>query len=245
MVDSNIKYTVQSESTHVNAALRSYFLKIYNYMALGVALTGVVVLFMAANPKIMVPLAVGPMKWILFLAVLGMGFFANFLFTARKAQYAYLFFFIYAALWGVMISPMVAFFLRTTAGTMDVARAFFITAGMFAGSSLYGYVTKKNLSAFGRFFMMASIGLLIALLLNAFLIKSGAFGLLLSIAVVLLFAGITAYDTQKLKDMYFQVAHDDHMRERMTIMGAFILYGDFITMFIYVLQILGVLRGND
>ncbi len=222
--------------------LRKYMLGTYNYMALGVAFTGVVVLAMANMPNVMISLATGPMKWVLFAGLIGMGFFSPKIITMRSAVAAQAFYWVYCALWGLMISPMVAYFLQTTAGTMDVARAFFITAGMFAGASLVGYTTKKDLSGLGRFFMLATIGLLIAMIANIFIGSTG-FGLLLSFGVVIIFAGITAYDTQNIKNQYAEHYGQDVIA-RLSIFGALQLYGTFVVMFIHILNIIAILRGE-
>jgi FtsH-binding integral membrane protein len=231
------------DQAEIDAGLRSYMLRVYNYMALGVAFTGAIVLFMAMNPNLMVTLAVGPMKWVLFAAVIGMGFFSPKIISMKSTGAAHAFYWVYCALWGVMISPMVAFFLQSTGGTMDVARAFFITAGMFAGSSLFGYVTKRDLSGMGRFLMMATIGLLIAMLVNLFFVESTGFSLMLSIGVVLVFAAITAYDTQNIKNMYMENMGDEAVT-RFALFGALQLYGTFVVMFIHILNILAILRGE-
>ena len=230
------------DRAEIDAGLRSYMLRVYNYMAMGVALTGAIVLFMAANPAIMVQIAVGPMKWILFLGVLGMGWFAPRMITMQSNVGAQAFYWIYCALWGAMISPMVAFFLQTTEGTWDVARAFFITSGMFAGASFFGYVTKKDLSGFGRFFLMATIGLIIAMVVNIF-VGSSMFSLGISALVVLVFAGMTAYETQMIKNMYTENLGQTAIG-RYALFGALILYGSFITMFIHILNIIGIMRSE-
>jgi len=226
----------------VDAGLRSYMLKVYNTMALGVAATGLVVMFLASQPELLASLAMGPMKWVFFAIVLGLGFMAPKIVTAKNPMVAHAMYWAYVVSWGIMIAPMVAFFLKTTAGTMDVARAFFITSAMFAGASLYGYTTKKDLSGLGRFFMMASIGLLVAIIANIFF-ASTAFSLLISFAVVLLFAGVTAYETQMIKEMYTE-AYGNNVVSRMAIFGAFMLYGTFVTMFIHILNILAILGNN-
>lgn len=231
-----------ADREEIDAGLRSYMLRVYNYMALGVAFTGLIVLFMSSNPAIMVQLAVGPMKWVLFAAVMGMGFFSSKIVTMKSTFAAHAFYWVYCALWGVMISPMVAFFLQTTEGTMDVARAFFITAGMFAGASLFGYTTKKDLSGIGRFLMMAVIGLLIAMVVNIF-IASSMFSLILSAAVVLVFAGLTAYETQQIKNWYMDTLGDTQVG-RLALFGALLLYGSFVTMFIHILNLLSILRSE-
>ncbi len=230
-------------SADFDEGLRKYMLGTYNYMALGVAFTGVVVLAMANMPELMVTLAVGPMKWVLFIALIGMGWMSPKIITMQSNVGAQAFYWVYCALWGVMISPMVAFFLQSTAGTMDVARAFFITAGMFAGASLFGYTTKKNLGAIGRFALMALIGIIIAGLVNVFFVQSTGFSLLISCGTVLLFAAITAWETQDIKNMYSEHYGQD-MVARLAIFGALRLYGSFIVMFIHILSILGIMRGE-
>jgi FtsH-binding integral membrane protein len=115
---------------------------------------------------------------------------------------------------------------------------------MFAGASLFGYTTKKDLSGLGRFFLMAMIGFLVAMLVNVFFVESTGFSLLLSFGVVILFAGVTAYETQMIKTMYTD-AYGDGTVSRMAIFGAFILYGSFVTMFIHILNILAILRGEE
>jgi FtsH-binding integral membrane protein len=136
-------------------------------------------------------------------------------------------------MWGALISPMVYVYTGES-----IARVFFITAAAFAGTSLYGYTTKRDLSPMGRFLTMATIGILIAVLLNAFVFQSGGFHMILSIVVVLVFAGLTAYETQAIKEMYF--AQDDaDLSSRKAILGAFTLYGSFVTMFVWMLSIFG------
>lgn len=226
-----------------DAGLRSYMLGVYNYMALGVAFTGIITLFLAANPQLMVTIAVGPAKWVVFAALLGMGFFApRLIFSGGKAM-AHGAYWLYAALWGVLISPMVAFFLQSAEGQQDIARAFFITAATFGAMSLYGYTTKKDLSGVGRFLMMAAVGLLVVLLIGVFVGFSSTFSLLFSCGVVLVFAGITAYETQMIKSMYYQMGSKEE-QNRAAIFGAFALYGSFITLFIHILNILGIMNNE-
>jgi len=230
------------EAAAIDEGLRSYMLRVYNYMALGVAVTGIVTLFMAANPALMQTIAIGPFKWVLFIGVLGMGWFSNRIMTMRSTVAAHAFYWVYAVMWGLLISPMIFYFLQIPGGTMDIAKAFFITAGMFAGASLFGYTTKKDLSVFGRFFMMAAIGLLIAIVANIFL-GSTMFSLGISFFAVLLFAGVTAWETQAIRNMYFAAPNGDVVT-RMAIFGAFVLYGSFIVMFIHILNIIGIMRGE-
>ena len=144
------------------------------------------------------------MKWVLFIGVLGLGFLAPRIMMTKSVGAAHLCYWSYAVLWGALISPMIFYFLAQGAqGQWDIARAFFITSGMFAGMSLLGYTTKKDLSGMGRFLAMATIGLLLAMFANMFIFESTGFHFILSIVVVLVFAGLTAYETQAIKEMYY------------------------------------------
>ena len=179
-------------------------------------------------------------KWFLFFGILGMGWFSPKILTMQSTVAAQLYFWVYCALWGVMIAPFVASFLNTQQGMMDVARAFFITAGMFAGASLFGYTTKRDLSAFGRFFMMATIGLIIAMLVNYFFVQSTMFSFGISALVVLVFAGITAWETQGIKEMYYEAPGE--VVTKMAVFGALQLYATFVVMFIHILNLIGIMR---
>jgi hypothetical protein len=226
----------------VDEGLRRYMLRVYNYMALGVALTGLITLFMANNPQLMFNIAVGPFKWVLFIGIIGLGFLAPRIMLTRSTMAAHACYWAYAAMWGLLISPMIFYFLSQQGGTADIARAFFITAGMFAGMSLFGYTTKRDLSPMGRVLMMVAIGLLLAVIVNIFLGSMG-FQLLLSFGVVGVFALLTAFETQQIKQMYYSASDGDEVT-KMAIFGAFMLYGSFVTMFIWILQIMAILRGE-
>jgi len=226
-----------AETAAVDVGLRSYMLRVYNYMALGVAGTGAVAMAVAMNPALVQ--GVASLFWVLFLGVLGLGWFAPRIMMTKSVGAAQLCFWAYAGLWGLLLGPML--FAYAQVDPMIVARAFFITAGTFAGMSLLGYTTKKNLGPMGAFFGMATIGLLIALLVNVFFFQDTGFHLLLSIAVVLVFSGLTAYETQMIKNYYYEADGQD-VTTRKAIFGAFLLYGAFITLFIYILSILGIMR---
>jgi len=225
----------------VDEGLRKYMLSVYNYMAMGVAFTGLITLVMANMPDLMYTVAVGPIKWVLFIALLGMGFMSTKIITMKSTAAAQGFYWVYCALWGVMISPMIYAFLGTPGGILDIARAFFVTAGMFAGMSIVGYTTKKDLSGFGRFAVMAVIGIIIAGLVNAFFVGSSEFAFIMSLVTVLLFAGITAWETQMIKNMYQEHYGQDAIA-RFAIFGALQLYGSFVVMFIHILSIFGAMR---
>jgi uncharacterized protein len=224
----------------LDQGLRSYMRGIYNYMSLGIALTAIVILAVASNPAAMA--AVYSLKWVLFFATLGLGFFAPRLAFSGNAAVAHGAFWSYCALWGLMIAPMVGHYLAVAPDL--VFRAFLITAVTFGATSLAGYVTKRDLSGFGSFFMMASIGIIVAMLVNAFLVGSTMFSLLVSVAVVLLFAGVTAWETQQIKEQYFEGDLPVAARGK-SIIGALQLYGSFVTLFVHILNILGIMRTNN
>jgi FtsH-binding integral membrane protein len=226
----------------IDQGLRSYMLGVYNYMALGVAVTGIVSLALAANPTLMATIALGPMKWVLFFAVLGLGLFAPRLIFSGKTGLAHAAYWGYAVLWGLLISPLIAFYMHADGGSL-VTRAFLITAATFGATSLAGYVTKRDLSGFGSFFFMASIGLVIAIVVNAIFFQSIGASLVTSILVVLLFSGVTAYETQMIKEMYYE-GDAPGLAKGKSIFGAFALYGSFITMFVHILNILGIMSRD-
>jgi len=226
----------QADAAQIDEGLRKYMLGVYNYMALGVAFTGIVALFVASQPALLEAIALSPFRWVLFLGIIGFGFFAPRVMMSGSMAMAHGSFWIYAAMWGALMSPM---FLLYTGDSM--VRVFFITAAAFAGTSLYGYTTKRNLAPMGAFLMMATIGILVAVLVNMFLLQSELFHLGLSIVVVLVFAGLTAYETQMIKNMYSE-ADGNEVATRKSIFGAFLLYGSFVTMFIWLLSIFGVAR---
>lgn len=216
----------------IDAGLRSYMLSVYNYMALGVAMTGIVAMLVAFNPAIMQAVALGPMKWVLFAGILGLGWFSGKIMFGASPVMAQGAFWLYASMWGALMAPM--FYAYTGE---SIVRVFFITAAAFAGTSLYGYTTKKDLTAMGRFLSMATIGILVAIVVNIFM-QSAMFQLFLSVAVVLVFAGLTAYETQDIKNTYYESDTAD-LTNRKAIFGAFRLYGSFVTMFIWLLMLFG------
>jgi FtsH-binding integral membrane protein len=177
--------------------------------------------------------------WVLFIAILGLGWVAPRIMMSKSIMAAQACFWVYAALWGAVIGPTLWVY-----GQIDpilVPKAFFITAGAFAGMSLFGYTTKKNLAPIGAFLAMATFGILIALLVNVFFVQSVGFDLVLSIIVVLVFSGLTAYETQMIKNMYYE-ADGQEVATRKAIFGAFLLYGSFVTLFVWILHLLGVMR---
>jgi len=216
-----------------DAGLRSYMLSVYNYMASGVLLTGVVALLFArseAAPAIL--FGPGLLKYLIMFSPLAFVMVLSFGINRLSTGAAQAIFWAFAAVMGLSMASI--FFVYT--GT-SIAQTFFATAAAFAGLSLYGYTTKKDLSGFGTFLVMGVVGLLVASVLNIFL-KSDALTLVISFVGVLLFAGLTAYDTQRIKSMYFHVAGTD-MMGKTVVMGALSLYLDFINMFTFLLQFMG------
>jgi FtsH-binding integral membrane protein len=214
-----------------DAGLRSYMLKVYNYMASGVLLTGIVAMLFA-NSGMAAQVMATPLRWLIIFAplafVFGMSFGVNRMQTST----------LQALFWGFAVAmglSMSTIFLVYT-GT-SIAQTFFAVSGAFLGLSLYGYTTKKDLSGFGTFLIMGVVGLLIAMVINMF-VQSTAMMFAISAIGVLLFAGLTAYDTQKIKSMYAHIAGTD-MMGKAAIMSALTLYLDFINMFQFMLSFMG------
>ncbi|MBY0422370.1 MAG: Bax inhibitor-1/YccA family protein [Parvularculaceae bacterium] len=225
----------------IDAGLRQYMLGVYNYMGLAVAATGLLSFFVASQPALLSVIAGGPLKWVLFAALLGIGFFAPKVIFSGSRIAAHGMFWIYAALWGLMIAPMLAAF-QMAGAAQEIYKAFFITAAMFASTSLFGYTTKRDLSGMASFLFMASIGLLIAMVVNLLIFKSAMGSLIISSLVVLVFAAVTAFETQMVKNLYVEGGASN---DRASIFGAFALYGSFVTLFVNILNILGIMRSNE
>jgi FtsH-binding integral membrane protein len=219
-----------------DAGLRSYMLSVYNYMASGVLLTGIVALLFVQSGYVRLLFGAdghaSGLGWIVMLAPLGLVFALSFGIARLSDFAAQALFWAYAAVMGLSLSTVLLVYTGSS-----VANTFFATAAGFAGLSLWGYTTKKDLSGFGSFLIMGVVGILIASLLNLFL-QSGPLGLVISILGVLLFAGLTAYDTQRIKSMYFAVGGTAFARKSV-IMGALTLYLDFINMFLFLLRLFG------
>ncbi len=216
----------------IDVGLRSYMLRVYNYMCIGLALTGAVAFAASTSGELMNAIHGTALRWVVMLAPLGFVFFLSARIHSMKAATAQTLFWVYAGLMGLSLSYI---FLAFTGES--IVRVFFITSAAFAGLSLYGYTTKKDLSGFGTFLVMGLIGILIASVVNIFL-ESSALHFVISILGVLIFAGLTAYDTQRIKAIYAEGDHSE-THEKKAIMGALTLYLDFINMFIFMLQFFG------
>ena len=222
----------------IDEGLRQYMLGVYNYMALAVAGTGLVSFFVASNPQLVMSIANTPIKWVLFVAILGLGWFAPRVMFSGSRIAAHGMFWAYALAWGLLIAPML-FSFQMAGAAVEIYKAFFITATVFGSVSLYGYTTKRDLSGWASFLMMAAVGLIIAIIVNALFFKSGMMSLVTSSLVVLIFSAITAYETQMIKSLYTE---GGAANGRASIFGAFALYGSFVTLFVHILNILGIMR---
>jgi FtsH-binding integral membrane protein len=223
----------------VDAGLRAYMIRVYNYMASGVALTGVVAWFtygQAVQDGQLTPfgqtLFGGPATIILFLATLGIVFFMSFRINKLQPSTALMLFMGYAALLGLMLSSV--FLVYTGA---SITRTFFISAASFGALSLYGYTTQRDLSPIGSFLIMGLFGIILASLVNIWLGSQGL-SFVISVVGVLIFAGLTAWDTQRIKEMY-SAQDDGTVAGRKAVMGALALYLDFINLFLFLLRFMG------
>ena len=223
----------------IDQGLRSYMLRVYNYMAVGLGLTGLaaVLTFNAAvdNGQLTAfgqMLFVSGFKWVVIFAPLALVFFLSFRVQHMSVAAAQLTFWIYAALVGVSFASLGLVFAHES-----IARVFFVTAASFGGLSIWGYTTRRDLTGMGSFLFMGLIGILIAMVVNIFL-ASSALQFVISAVGVLVFAGLTAYDTQKIKEMYYE-QDDQATLGRKAIMGALNLYLDFINLFLMLLQLFG------
>ena len=245
----NIQSKVSAAETHIiDEGLRAYMLKVYNYMASGIFLTGVISLFLFKLSVITSPEGVitgltsfgntlynSSLMWVIMLAPLGVVFYMSFGIRKMSASKAQATFWVFAALMGASLSSI---FLVYTGES--ITRVFFITAGTFGAMSIYGYTTKRDLTKLGSFLMMGLIGIIIASIVNIFM-KSTMMYFVISILGVLIFVGLTAYDTQKIKNMYL-ASDSAEVLGKKAVMGALTLYLDFINLFIMLLRLFGQRR---
>ena len=223
----------------IDEGLRAYMLRVYNLMALGLAITGLAAWgafnFAVSDGQLTAfgeAIYLSPLRWVVILAPLAMVFFLSFRIHKMSVAAAQTTFWVYAGLVGLSLSTVFLVFTGES-----IVRTFFITATAFGGLSLYGYTTKRDLSAMGSFLIMGLFGLIIASVVNIFL-GSTALQFAISVIGVLVFAGLTAYDTQQIKEMYYE-GDSAEVGGRKAIMGALRLYLDFINLFMFLLQFMG------
>lgn len=219
----------------IDAGLRAHMNKVYGTMSVGLLVTALVAWAIGTNDTLLAAIYGSPLKWVVMFAPLAMVFGFGAAINRLSAAGAQLFFYVYAALVGASISYIFAVFTG-----FSIVQTFLVTSIAFAGLSLYGYTTKKDLSGMGAFLIMGLIGLIVASIVNIFL-ASGALAFAISVIGVLIFAGLTAFDTQKIKNDYIAHAHamDSEWLTKAAIMGALNLYLDFINMFLFLLQFFG------
>ena len=220
--------------SQVQTSQAAFMQKVYGWMVGGLGLTGLLAYYIYES-GMWVTLA--PYNLFIGLATIGLVFFLSFRVNKISATTATGVFIAYAALNGVFFSSIFAIY---TTGA--IYNAFFISAGAFAALSVFGFVTKKDLSAFGKFLFMGVVGIILVMLVNTFFVHSSMLDMGVSVLGVLLFAGLTAYDTQRLKNMHHYYMQNNELAQKGAIMGALALYLDFINMFLFMLRLVG---GRD
>jgi FtsH-binding integral membrane protein len=241
-------FTKTTDQEVIDEGLRAYMLKVYNYMTTGLLLTGLVAYFFGKASivtgemgQIVGVTSIGallfssPLKWVVMLAPLGFVFYLSAKINKMSVSSAQITFWIFSAIMGLSLASI--FIVYTQA---SIARVFFISSGTFAAMSLYGYTTKKDLTKLGGFLFMGLIGIIIASLVNLFF-QSSALHFAISVIGVLVFVGLTAYDTQSIKNMYY-AGDSESVGGKKALMGALRLYLDFINLFIMLLRLFGQRR---
>jgi uncharacterized protein len=220
----------------IDAGLRAHMQRVYSYMAGGLAVTGIVA-YAAAASGFYEALAGTPLIWIVMLAPLGFVLVLSFGIQRMSAGTAMLLFWIYAAVMGLSLGSIFLVYTGTS-----IARVFFITAANYGAMSIYGYTTRSDLSGFGSFLLMGLIGIVIASIVNIF-VGSPALQFAISIIGVIVFVGLTAYDTQRIKEMYLE-SDTAEIAGKKAVLGALALYLEFINLFMMLLQLFGQRRQN-
>ena len=229
-------FTNTSASQRVNEGLKSYMVFVYRNMSIALCISGLIAFLFSQSPALMSAIHGTPLGLILAIAPIGIAFFFGFKIQSMSFESAKMLFWVFSALMGASLSSV---FLVYTGES--VTRTFFITASMFLGLSIYGQTTKKDLTQMGSFMIMGLFGIIIASLVNIFF-KSSGLGFIISILSVIVFVGLTAYDTQKIRDMYYVLENSNaspDMAKKVAIMGSLSLYMDFINLFIALLRFVG------
>ena len=249
------QYPSQARGAAVDQGLRAFMLGVYNNMLVGLVITGITALVVSqlavASDQSQAVARLGnmmltpfgqaiyfsPIRWIVMFAPLAFVFFLSFSVQRISAAAARVMFFAFSAVMGLSISSILLVYTQTS-----VANAFFITAASFGALSLYGYTTKRDLGPMGAFLMMGVVGILLVSLVNVFFVHSAGMSFGLSALIVLVFAGLTAYDTQTIRQTYYQVAGNGEAAAKSSVIGALQLYLDFINIFLAVLRLTGSTR---
>jgi FtsH-binding integral membrane protein len=219
-------------SAGLDEGLRQHMLRVYNYMGLGLVVTGLVALLVGTTPALYVPIFSSPLKWVVMLAPLAFVFFFSFRIQTMSGPAAQMTFFAFCAVMGLSLASV---FLVFTGAS--IARTFFIAATMFGATSLYGYTTKRDLAKFGSFMIMGLIGVMIASIVNIFL-GSSALQFAVSVIGIVVFVGLTAWDTQNIKEQYAE-NYDQESQQKLAVFGALSLYLNFVNIFQLLLNFTG------
>jgi uncharacterized protein len=240
-IQPNMRYGATARTIEqgvLDVGLRAHMLRVFNHMTIGLIITGLVAYLTASTEVVFRAIYGTPLQWVVMLAPLAFVFFLSFRVDKISAATAHTLFLAFSAVMGLSIAWIFVVFTGAS-----ITRVFFITAAMFGAMSLYGYTTKADLSKFGSFLLMGLIGIVIASLVNIF-IGSTALQFAISVIGVLVFTGLTAYDTQNIKEMYAEHAGTE-ANNKLAVMGALSLYLNFINLFMMLLQLLGVRTGSN
>jgi uncharacterized protein len=238
--DNRVRSYAAADTAAVDEGLRAYMLRVYNYMLMGLGFTGLAAWFTASTPAFAqlffrvtaAGYTLSPLGWVVLFAPLGLVFFLSWRVQRMSFAAAQTTFWVFAGLMGIGLTPVLLLYTGAS-----VAEVFFITAATFGAMSLWGYTTKRDLSGFGSFLFMGLIGIIIASLVNMFL-QSSMMQWIISVIGVLIFTGLTAYDTQSIKESYY-VGDDGTVAGKKAVMGALRLYLDFINLFLMLLRLMG------
>jgi FtsH-binding integral membrane protein len=224
--------TARVDAALFDEGLRQHMLRVFNYMAVGLVVTGLVAYIVGNTPALYVPIFQSPLKWVVILAPLAFVFFFSFRIQTMSAAAAQMTFWAFCAVMGLSMASVFLVFTGTS-----IARTFFIAAAMFGATSLYGYTTKRDLSKFGSLLIMGLIGVVIASLVNLFL-QSSALQFVVSIIGIMVFVGLTAWDTQRIKEDYAENFGEESL-QKLAVFGALSLYLNFVNLFQLLLNFTG------
>jgi len=236
MIEYNSKSSFASSASRTatfDSALRDYMVKVYQHMSIALVISGLVAFLVSSSPQLMQAIFGTPLAYVVMFAPLVFVIFFGFKLNSMSSEKARGYLYFYAGLMGLSLATI--FVVYTGA---SITRVFLITASTFGAMSLYGYSTKKDLTSFGSFLIMGLIGIMITSLVNIFL-KSSGLDFAISLIGVFIFIGLTAYDTQRIKQTYYHFAGNDEMVSKMAVLGALSLYMDFINLFIMLLRFFG------
>jgi uncharacterized protein len=223
--------------------LRAYMLNIYNLMFLGVAFSGAVTLLLISMPDVLERMSANPFYGLaIFLGTFGLSWCSPMIINTGSAVVGHVFYWLYCALWGAGLAPLISFLIHEDASQV-ITTSFFLAASLFGAASLYGYTTRRSLTGLGTYLCMLSVGLLAACVLNLFVFEFSGFCFLVCIATVVIFTAITAWETQVIKDAYGCLSTSEQ-REAFSIFGAFQLYGSFMVIFSRLMRIMYQLQDE-